>query len=337
MKNLLTDIVGIRVGHAHDARLATGTTAILFENPAVVSVDTYGGSGEREHALLDLASTVERVDAITLSGGSSFGLDACSGVQAWLAEQNRGFRYHDAVIPIVPGAVLFDLNNGNDNTWGRFPPYRDLGYAAAAAASSECALGSVGAGLGATTANFKGGVGSASAITRGGLVVAALVIVNAMGSVTVGRGPWFWAAPFEVNGEFGGCGQPPEFTQEMFDICIKASSVDAALESTTIGLVATDAVLTRAQAKGLARTAQAGFARALYPIDAMQEGACFFSAATCEKSVDSQADLLEIGAVAANVTARAIARAIYNATALPFDNAQPAWGDRFPRYGTVMV
>ena len=142
-------------------------------------------------------------------------------MQAWLAEQGRGFRIRDAVIPIVPGAICFDLLNGGNKAWGRFPPYRDLGYAAAARPAADFTLGSVGAGLGATTANFKGGLGSASARTGDGVKVAALAVVNAVGSVTVGDGPWFWAAPFEIGGEFGGRGLPPSFTPDMLKMRIK--------------------------------------------------------------------------------------------------------------------
>src|ERR1700684_307186 len=196
MNNLLTDIAGARVGHADDAALASGVTAVIFDSPVVAAIDVRGGGpGTREGALLDVANTVERIDGIALSGGSAFGLEAGGGVQAWLAEQGRGFVVRGAVIPIVPGAILFDLLNGGDKAWGRFSPYRDLGYAAAgAAASGDFALGSVGAGLGATTANFKGGIGSASAATQSGVRVAALAVVNAVGTVTVGDGPWFWAA-----------------------------------------------------------------------------------------------------------------------------------------------
>ncbi|MEZ0219567.1 MAG: P1 family peptidase, partial [Tardiphaga sp.] len=158
MKNLLTDIAGVRVGHADDAQLASGVTAILFDRPAVASVDIRGGGpGTRESALLDPVNTVDAIHGLALAGGSAFGLEAGGGVQAWLAEQGRGYQIGNAVIPIVPGAILFDLLNGGDKNWGRFPPYRDLGYAAAQAASPEFALGSVGAGLGATTANLKGG------------------------------------------------------------------------------------------------------------------------------------------------------------------------------------
>ena len=331
MKNLLTDIAGVRVGHADDAKLASGATAIVFDEPAVAAIDVRGGGpGTREDALLDLANTVERVDAIALSGGSAFGLEAGGGVQAWLAEQGRGFRIRDAVIPIVPGAIMFDLINGGDKAWGRFSPYRDLGYAAAAsAAGSDFALGSVGAGLGATTANFKGGLGSASAITAGGITVAAIAVVNAVGSVTIGDGPWFWAAPFEVDGEFGGRGLPPAFTPDMLAMRIKGGPAASARENTTIGLVVTDATLTKAQAKRLAMIAQTGFARAIYPVHAPLDGDVLFAAATCEKPIDPLVGLTELGMIAANVVARAIARGVYTATALPFPDALPAWKDRF--------
>lgn len=330
MKNLLTDIAGVRVGHADDATLASGATAILFDEPAVAAIDVRGGGpGTREDALLDLANTVERVDAIALSGGSAFGLEAGGGVQAWLAEQGRGFRIRDAVIPIVPGAIMFDLLNGGNKAWGRFPPYRELGYAAAAAASSDFALGSVGAGLGATTANFKGGLGSASATTPDGIKVAALVVVNAVGSITVGDGPWFWAAPFEVGGEFGGRGLPPTFTDDMLKMRIKGGPDASPRENTTIGLVVTDATLTKAQAKRLAMIGQTGFARAIYPVHLPLDGDVLFAAATCEKPVEPLVGLSELGMVAANVVARAIARGVHSASALPFAEALPAWKDRF--------
>ena len=132
LKNLITDIAGLRVGHADDARLASGVTAIVFDKPAVAAIDVRGGGpGTREDAALGLANTVDRIDGIALSGGSAFGLEAGGGVQAYLAERGRGFVVRDAVIPIVPGAICFDLLNGGDKAWGRFPPYRDLGYRAA--------------------------------------------------------------------------------------------------------------------------------------------------------------------------------------------------------------
>ena len=273
MKNLLTDIAGVRVGHADDAGLGSGTTAIIFDTPAIASMDVRGGGpGTREGSLLDPVATVEQIHGIALSGGSAFGLEAGGGVQAWLAEQGRGFVVRDAVIPIVPGAICFDLLNGGNKKWGRFAPYRDLGYAAAAAAATHYALGSVGAGLGATTVNFKGGLGSASAVTQGGVRVAALAVVNAVGAVTVGEGPWFWAAPFEIDGEYGGRGLPPSFTPDMLAMRIKGGDAATSVENTTLAVVVTDAILTKPQAKRLAMIAQTGFARAIYPVHAPLDG-----------------------------------------------------------------
>ena len=330
MKNLLTDIPGVKVGHADDGRLASGVTAILFDKPAVAAIDVRGGGpGTREEAALRPESTVETVDGIALSGGSALGLDSAGGVQAWLAEQGRGLRIRDALIPIVPGAICFDLLNGGDKRWGRFPPYRDLGYAAAAAAGSDFALGSAGAGMGATTANFKGGLGSASAKASTGALVAAIVAVNAVGSVTVGDGPWFWAAPFEVGGEFGGRGLPASFTPDMLAMRLKGGPAASSVENTTIAVIVTDATLTKAQAKRLAMIAQTGMARAIYPVHAPLDGDTVFAAATGEKAVDPLYGLTELGAVAANVLARAIARGVFMASALPFPGALPAWKDRF--------
>ena len=330
MKNLLTDISGVHVGHAHDATIATGVTAVLFDTPAVASIDVRGGGpGTREEALLQPESTVEAIDGIALSGGSAFGLDAAGGVQAWLAEQGRGLRIREAIIPIVPGAICFDLLNGGNKAWGRFSPYRELGYAAASAASGNFALGSVGAGLGATTANFKGGLGSASALTESGVTVAALAVVNAVGSVTVGDGSWFWAAPFEQDNEFGGRGLPPTFTPDMLSARLKGGPAITNSENTTLVVVVTDAVLTKPQAKRLAMIAQTGMARAIYPVHAPTDGDVVFAAATGKKPIDPRFGLTELGMVAANTVARAIARGVHSATALPFLGALPAWGDRF--------
>jgi D-aminopeptidase len=330
LKNLITDIPGVRVGHADDAALASGVTAILFDRPAVASMDVRGGGpGTRESALLDPVNTVEGIDGIALAGGSAFGLEAGGGVQAWLAEQGRGFRIRDAIIPIVPGAICFDLLNGGDKKWGRYAPYREFGYAAAAAATDNFKLGSVGAGLGATTVNFKGGVGSASAMTESGVRVAALAVVNAVGSVTVGDGPWFWAAPFERSNEFGGRGLPEKFTPGMLAMRIKGGPAATAIENTTLAVVVTDALLNKAQAKRLAMMAQTGFARAIYPVHAPLDGDIVFAAATGEKEIDPLVGLTELGMVAGNVIARAIARGVYEATALPFSGALPGWQQRF--------
>jgi L-aminopeptidase/D-esterase-like protein len=327
LRNLITDIPGLRVGQAADAKLGSGVTVVVFDTAVVASVDVRGGGpGTRETALLDPAQTVEGIDAIVLSGGSAFGLDAASGVQAWLREQGRGFKILDAVVPIVPGAIMFDLLNGGDKHWGRYPPYRELGYEAAKTAGADFALGSAGAGLGATTATLKGGVGSASAVTHQGITVGALAVVNAVGTTTVGDGPHFWAAAFEQNGEFGGRGAPAQTTEA--DLAIRAKG--GPQENTTIAIISTDAKLNKAQCNRLAVMAQDGFARAIYPVHTPLDGDVVFSAATGAKPLaDPFYGLAELGMVAANVMARAIARGIYEATALPFPGSLPSWKDKF--------
>jgi len=327
MRNLITDIAGIRVGHAADAQLASGVTAVVFDRAVVGSVDVRGGGpGTRETALLDPAQTVEGVDAIVLSGGSAFGLDAASGAQACMREIGRGFRVRDAVVPIIPAAIMFDLLNGGDKNWGRYPPYRELGYEATKSAASDFVLGSAGAGLGATTATLKGGVGSASAVTKDGITVGALAVVNAVGSVVVGNGPHFWAAPFEQGKEFGGRGAPARMSES--DLVLRAKG--GPIENTTIAVIATDAKLNKAQCNRLAVMAQDGLARAIYPVHTPLDGDVVFAAATGDKQLaDPYYGLAGLGMVAANVMARAIARGVYEATALPFAGALPSWKDKF--------
>jgi L-aminopeptidase/D-esterase-like protein len=326
-QNLITDVAGVRVGHAHDARLGSGATAVVFDEPAIASVDIRGGGpATRESDLLAPGRSVERIDAFALSGGSAFGIEAGAGVQALLREQGRGFAVGPARVPIVPGAALFDLLAGGDKDWGRHAPYRELGYTAAAAADTRFALGSVGAGLGATTADLKGGIGSASATTGDGFVVGAIAAVNAAGSVVVGGGPCFWAAAFEQNGEFGGHGFPAAMTAEALSPRTKGS----ARESTTLVVVATDAVLTKAQAERLAIMAQTGLARAIYPVHTPLDGDILFASATGRKPLaDPLRALSVLGALAANTVARAVARAIYEAEALPYPGSLPSWRDKF--------
>jgi D-aminopeptidase len=326
--NLITDVDGVLVGHAHDHKRATGTTAIMFERPAVAGVDVRGGGpGTRDTELLDPVRTVEAIDAIVLSGGSAFGLDAASGAQAWLAAHGRGFAIGDVRVPIVPSAILFDLMNGGDKAWGPMPPYRDLGIAATEAAAKTFALGTVGAGFGATTADFKGGLGSASTMTRDGLTVGALAAVNAVGSVVIGGGPHFWAGAFEQGDEFGGHGLPAHVPPTALEPRLKGE----AHVSTSLVIVATDAVLTKAQANRLAVMAQTGMAQAIYPVHTPLDGDVVFAAATGVRPLpDPLMALTRLGNAAARVTARAIARAVYEATALPFAGALPAYRDTFP-------
>lgn len=329
LRNFITDVTGVRVGHAGDGKLGSGTTAIVFDAAVAASIDVRGGGpGTRETALLDPAQTVEGIDAIVLSGGSAFGLDAASGVQAYLREQGRGFQVREARVPIVPSAILFDLLSGGDKDWGRYPPYRDFGYQAAKTAGTNVALGSVGAGLGATTVNLKGGIGSASAQTRDGLTVGALVAANAAGSVVVGDGPHFWAAPFEQEHEFGRLGWPASFGAK--DLAFRTKGAPGA--ATTLAVIATDAKLSKAQCKRLAVMAQTGLARAIYPVHTPLDGDVVFAAAMGKKPLtDPVFALSELGMLAANVLARAIARGIYEATAQPFANALLSWKDKFGR------
>ena len=327
MLNLLTDIEGVAVGHTTDLVLGSGVTAIIFDEPAIASGSVLGGApGGRDTALLDPSMTVQTVDAFVLSGGSAFGLDAAGGVQAGLRQIGRGLEVGTAKVPIVPQAILMDLLNGGDKDWGLHAPYRDMGYDAfKAAGKGAFALGTVGAGTGATTATFKGGIGSASGVTSSGHRIAALLAVNALGSTTIGDGPNFWAAPFEKNGEFGGLGFPHHFTDD--DTAMRIKGVK--LKATTIGVIVTDAVLTKAQAHRLSIMAHDGLARAVLPAHLPGDGDTIFSAGTGIKPLQDPAAFAELCHLATVVTARAIARGVYEATALPVADAQAAWRDRF--------
>ena len=327
LRNLITDVPGVLVGHATDLQAGSGATAVVFEQPAVAAADMRGGGpGTRELDVLDPAATVERVDAFALSGGSAFGLETGAGIAAYLAEQGRGFKVRTARVPIVPGAILFDLLNGGDKGWGRYPPYRELGYEATKAAAADFAMGSVGAGTGASTENLQGGVGSASAQTGGGALVGAIAAVNTAGRVTIGGSRHFWAAPFEQGNEFGGLGWPAKFPEDAHVPRLKGRI----RENTTLAVVATDAALSKPQAKRLAVMASAGLARAIYPAFSPLDGDIVFAASTGERELgDVVHDLAELGAIAANCLARAVARAVFEARTLPFPGAFPSWRDRF--------
>jgi len=328
--NLITDVVGVRVGNAHDSRLRSGVTVILFDQPAVAAVDVRGGGpGSRETDLLAPENTVQAIDALVLSGGSAFGLDAAGGVQARLREQGRGFAVRSARVPIVPAATLFDLLNGGDKQWGLASPYRDFGLAAVDAAGRDFALGSAGAGFGATTADLRGGLGSASAVSPEGYTVGALVAVNAVGQATIGEGPHFWAAPYEIGSEFGGLGWPVPFPATALTLRAKGQPAG----NTTIAVVATDAMLTKPQARRLAVAAQDGLARAIRPVHTPLDGDTVFAAATGARAlVDPVWSLASLGALAADVLARAVARGVYMAaSSTGLADMPPSWKDRFGR------
>lgn len=322
-RNLITDVAGLRVGNAQDMRLRSGVTVLVGDTPFTAGVHVMGGApGTRETDLLSPDRVVEQVDALVLSGGSAFGLDAASGVADGLRDMGRGFAVGDVRVPIVPGAILFDLLNGGDKAW-RENPYKVLGHAALSAASTDFEIGSIGAGTGATTANLRGGLGSASALLPGGVTVGALVAVNALGSATVGEGPEFWAAPFERNAEFGGRGVARAYPDPLL-----APTKLAQHGNTTIGIVATDATLTQAQCTRLATAAQDGFARALVPSHTVMDGDLIFAAATGARPAPDLVAQVMLGHAAACVMARAIARAVFAARSAPGD-ALLAWQDRF--------
>ena len=329
MKNLITDVAGLRVGNAEDTHVKTGVTVVFCDKPALASVHVMGGApGTRETDMLAPEQTVERVDAVVLSGGSAFGLAAGDGVMAGLAAMGRGLAVGDARVPIVPAAIHFDLLNGGDKAWGLVSPYAALGRAALTAAAETYALGTAGAGVGATTANLKGGLGSASVRLASGATVAALVVVNAVGQATVGGTGHFWAAPFELGGEFGGLGFPSPFPADATALRHKGAA--RPLENTTIAVVATDARLTKVEAKRLAIMAHDGFARALWPSHTPIDGDLVFALSTGRSG--APVDMIALGSAAASAMARAIARGVYEATPAPGD-LLPTWRDHFGRAG----
>lgn len=324
--NAITDVAGLLVGNADDERLKSGVTAVLCDPPATAAMAVLGGApGTRETDLLAPHNTVQTVDAVVLSGGSAFGLDAASGVQAALRDLGRGFPVGSLRIPIVPAAILFDLMNGGDKDWGRFSPYRELGYEAARAADRSFATGSAGAGAGALTATFKGGLGAASTVLANGITVGALVAVNALGSATIGGTRHFWAAPFELDGEFGGIGMPAPWPEDAMLPRLKFREAPAAPVNTTIAVIATDAVLTKAEAKRLAISAHDGFSRALWPSHTSLDGDLVFALSTgASGKKPLLEDFIDLGVAAAATMARAIARGVHDAA--PAENdIKPAW------------
>ncbi len=312
-RNLITDVDGIAVGNAEDAAARSGTTVVLPDEPAVAAVDVRGGGpGTRETNLMDPSCSVDVVDAGVLSGGSAFGLDAASGASDWLRAEGRGFAVGPVKVPIVPAAILFDLLNGGDTGW-QTPPYRELGRAACAAAGTEFALGNAGAGLGATAADLKGGLGSVSALTDDGLQVGALVAANPAGSVVMPGSSSFWAWALELANELGGQQAPAAC-----ELASEHDFVSALGANTTIGVVATNARLDKAQAGRLAIMAQDGLARAIRPVHTPFDGDSIFVLATGTRKLPDPAahSLARIGSLAADCVARAIARGVYLADAL---------------------
>ncbi|MCF6232569.1 MAG: P1 family peptidase [Rhodobacteraceae bacterium] len=323
-RNLITDVPGLLVGNAQDTILKSGATVLTANEPFTASVHVMGGApGTRETDLLAPDKSVARVDALTLAGGSAFGLDACSGVVDALRTQGRGFQVFDATIPLVPGAILFDLLNGGDKNWAD-NPYRALGRTAFETAKTDFDLGTVGAGTGALTAMLKGGLGSASFVLENGITVGALVAVNPMGCVTTPGERHFWAAPFEVDGEFGGLGPDPATGLGRILRSRKAENM-MARANTTIAIVATDAALSKAQCQRMATAAHDGIARAIVPAHTPGDGDLVFALTTGATPLDKTEPALPlIGHAASLCLARAIARAVHLASPAPGDTL-PCW------------
>ncbi len=314
-RNLISDVDGIAVGNAEDPGLRSGVTVVLPDDRVVASADVRGGgSGTREIHALDQTGSVDRIDAICLSGGSAFGLDAASGVVGWLREKGRGFAVGPYRVPIVPAAILFDLANGGDKDWGRHPPYRDLGYRAAAAAGAGFGLGNAGAGYGAMAGRIKGGLGSASLVSGDGLQVGAVVAANPVGSVTMPESATMWAWNLERDGELGGQPAPGPLADMDFDLPLESRLGG----NTTLAVVATNLDLSRAEAGRLAIMAQDGFARAIRPVHTPFDGDTVFVLATGRMGLGSNSALTvaRAGTMAADCVARAVARAVYEADSL---------------------
>lgn len=340
--NAITDVPGIAIGSAEDETVRTGVTVILPDARAVAAVDVQGGgTGTRELALLGVEGTLDAVDAIVLSGGSAFGLAAADGVMGWLAEQGRGFPVGDLHVPIVPTVILFDLLNGGDKSGFRSAsdivlPYRVLARTAAAGAGAGDAvpLGNIGAGYGATTTGhdgrrLSGGQGSASMMLDSGVTIGALAIVNALGSVVGNAKGQFLAASVEQGEEFGGRGGPA--VVEVADHPLDKYGLLTKVPNTTLAVVATDAVLTKAQAVRIAKMAQAGMARAIRPVFSPMDGDVVFALSTGRRSLaDPVGNLADIGMAAADCLSRAIARGVFAAEAL---GDWPAYSEAYPALG----
>ena len=318
--NLITDVDGISVGNAHDEALMSGVTVVVPDDGAVAGLEIRGGApGTRETDAADPSCLVEQVHGIVLAGGSVFGLAAADAVTALLAAQGTGFSFREQphVCPIVQAANLFDLTNGGDKTWGDRPPYYDLGKQAFQAAGQGFALGNAGAGHGALAGIYKGGLGSASA-EWGGFTTGAVVAVNSFGSPVVPGTGRLWASELELNDEFGGplAGKPKRANAdpEAETKAARLRSAASAGQNTTIGVVATTAALSPAQARRLAIMAADGMSRALRPIHTPFDGDVVFALATGNAPGEiSPLDLAFLGTVASDCMARAIGRAIWEA------------------------
>ncbi|MEP0518668.1 MAG: P1 family peptidase [Hyphomicrobiales bacterium] len=318
----------LQIGHAEDAVLRSGVSVILCDRPALAAVHVMGAApGTRETELLAPENLVSHIDAIVLSGGSVFGLDAASGVVEVLRAHGRGYKVGSNRMPIVPAAILYDLSNGGDKSWEGASPYLELGRSALRNVSRDFQIGGVGAGFGATTANLRGGFGYAETQLSDGVVVCAFVAVNAVGQVTMGDSPNFWATPFELGAEFGGLGFPQNIDEKTSSVNLKnpGNRPLERVENTTVGVIATNAKLNKSAAKRLAMSAHDGYAHAIWPCHTPMDGDLIFALSTEEREVG---DLMHLNAAATSAMARAIAIGVYSVKPRS-DDTKPAWQSRF--------
>ena len=322
-RNLVTDVDGILVGNASDSTEKTGVTVVTSGKPFTVVTHAMGGVPGRDESELWLPPTMlEQVDAIVISGGTVFGHDAEAGVCDALRELGRGFPIGNFRDPIVAVGPIYDLTNGGKKTLDP-PPYEDLGWEAYNNIGETFELGTVGAGTGATTADLKGGLGSASFQVNDDVKVGAVVAVNSTGSVTVPDSNRFWAAPFEVDGEFGDAGLPDSAFSPK-EILEQTGHIDRDNIS-SVAVVATNVELGHAEAKHVAVAAHDGFARAIVPSHTALDCDVVFVISTGEMPLgDEWRDLSSIGNAAWLCVARSIARAVVAARPEPGD-VVPCW------------
>ena len=350
-KNNITDVNGIKVGHSHDKKIMSGATVLVSDNALVASVDCRGGApGTRETDSLKPSNLVEEIHAIVLSGGSAMGLDAASGVASSLKDQGIGFQVgKDISVPIIPAAILFDLQNGGEKSFIQKYTYFEFGQKALSNADYNCPIGNVGAGTGAIAGSLKGGIGTSSLIQKSvkedgnEFTVGALAAVNSFGSVTLPGSLDFWAWPFERNSEFGGRGIPKnnnskgkiiyeyeldfDFESPFFEIDPSQDKKDFQNKipskiniptNTTLCVVATDATLTKSQAQRIAIMAQDGIARAIRPVHTPFDGDTVFVLSTGEIPLSSNPtiDISRLGMMASDCISRAIARGVFAADSI---------------------
>ena len=312
--NSICDVDGIKVGNAADDEYCTGVTVVCPDSSAVTGVDVRGGApGTRDTEALNPSNSLNAIDAVVLSGGSVFGLEAASEVTRWLSSKGRGLDVYDTKLPIVSSAVIFDFPIGKQRDWTNISPFTVLAKKACEALSKKVDIGNVGAGMGATAGHLKGGLGTASYVTSEGWQIGAIAIVNSFGEVLIPGTRNFWAGNIEYGSEFGGLGSA-KISSEMIDYKVSSSI----LANTTLCVVATNLQLNKSQAQRVAIISQDGLARAIRPVHTSFDGDIVFAMSTGRLSLPKPVNvsITRIGNLAADCVSRAIARGVYSAKSI---------------------